>query len=633
METQEATRLIAELSRRKPFDRMSQEHLRWLVDRMELVEFPNDMVILSPETRCDALYFIHRGMVVIEAMGNAPDDKKVLAELVEGESFPLEALEESRPVFSTWRAKADTICYKVAAEQFDELKKISNVFAEFCRYRAASFLEQSRRAFRLHFSHQAEEHQRLGTPLSILMCADPLSIEPEQKIRDALAMMKAHDTEVVIVADKESRPLGLFTLQDLLHNVVIPEVSLDDSIDKVMSQSFKTLPVSALGYEAALAMATDGLSHIVVIDKERWIGVVREHELFNLQRVSLPQINAEIHSSVNVDMLKRCCQEIHLLAENMLVQGVAADQITQIISTLNDQVVGRICHLEMAGYDFSQIRICWLALGSEGRLEQTFSTDQDNAIIFEAPEGMDDATARARLLPFAKRVNQALDAVGFPLCQGNIMASNPACCLSFGEWQKQYQSWIRVPTPEALLKATIFFDFRHLYGEAELSDRLRRWLQSAVIDQPRFFYLLAENALERTPPIGFFRDFIVDGDEEHPKTIDIKRNGVTMFIDAARVYALAAGVSRANTKQRLVTVGDVRKWKPSEVNGWAEAFSFLQSLRVRHQFELHRGGEKSHNHLNPYELNNLDYKFLLESLRQAGRLQKKLSQDFAIRSI
>jgi CBS domain-containing protein len=633
MHRHEANELILELRRRNPFDRMNEDHIRWLVKHMDLVKFPQDTIIISPNIPCDSLYFIHQGVIVIEAMGGVTEGKRILAELVDGESFPLEALEEHRSVLSYWRAKSDTLCYRVSSDVFEKLKSKSTVFAEFCKYRAASFFEQSRRAYRLHFSHQSEEQQLLNISLSLIMRPNPPTARPKQAIKEVLTLMQVLGEEVIVVANEDGRPQGLFTLRDLLHNVVIPGVNLENSIDEVINVTFKTLPPTALGYEAALAMIEDGSSHIVVIEDQRLQGIVSEKELFNLQRVSLTQISSEIRSANSLELLKRSFRDILLVTEAMLIQGVRADQITQIISSLNDQIFARTLELEMGEEDFAGADVCWMALGSEGRLEQTFATDQDNALIFRAPKGMTDEAIRARLLPVAQRVNRALDDLGFPLCKGNIMAGNPACCLSFNEWQKKFEEWIEKPSAEALLNASIFFDFRHLYGEVKLSDRLRSWLAAKVTGNTRFFHLLTENTLNRTPPIGFFRDFILEDHEEHPKTIDIKLNGVTLFVDAARIYALASGVTRSNTKQRLMAAGDVRKWPPSETTACAEAFSFLQSLRVRHQFELQRNGSNPHNRLNPYELNNLDRKALLESLRQAGKLQKRLSKDFLIREI
>jgi CBS domain-containing protein len=621
--------IAVELRRRRPFDRMLSAHVEWLVTQFEQIEFKQNMEILLPGMPCNELFFIHKGAVQLEAVGNAADERKVLAELVEGECFPLEALEERRPVFSTFRATTDTTCYRLTVESFDELKRTSTVFTDFCKYRSESFLEQSRRVYRLHFSHKSDEQQRLSTPLSILMSPDPLTARFGDQVRAVVAQMSANDVDAATIINDDNVPIGIFTMRDLLRKILVPGVDLNVPIETVMTESPQTLPVSALGYEAALLLAEAGFHHVVLVDKGKLAGIVTERDLFNLQRVSLSQLNAEIHAANTLDKLKRCSSDMNLLAESMLIQGVTADHITQIISTLNDQIITRTLDLELAKEDLKDLKVAWIALGSQGRYEQTFYTDQDNGIIFEVPDGQDAESVRSRLLPIAQRVNQALNTVGFPLCKGNIMAGNPECCLSYREWQIKFNTWIQEPTPTSLLNATIFFDFRHLYGDTSISDRLRAWLAEAALGQKRFFHLLAENAKQRTPPLGFFRDFIVDDDKEYPGTIDIKLS-VTLFVDGARAFALASGVTRGNTRERLIAAGDLRKWPQSEVNAWADAFSFLQSLRIRHQFELIQNGSKSHNHINPYELNQLDRKFLLESLRQAGKLQKQLSMDFGM---
>jgi CBS domain-containing protein len=513
------------------------------------------------------------------------------------------------------------------------LKELSTIFADYCRYRAAGFLEQSRRVYRLHFSHQSEEHQRLNVPLSLLMRPDTLTAEPGDTVRSVVTKMDGQDLDYAVVVDAGYRPVGIFTTRDLLRKVVVPGGDLNTLVGEVMTTSPKCLPVSAHGYEAALMLAEESIHHIVLVDRKRLAGMVTERDLFNLQRVSLSQINAEIATAADLGKLKRLAADIELLCENMIIQGVTSDHLTRNITTLNDRVIGRALILELAGVNLQGIRVAWITLGSEGRFEQTFSTDQDNAIIFEAPAGMYPESVRKLLLPVAKKFNQALDFIGFPLCKGNIMASNPECCLSYKEWQKRFDDWINIPTPEALLNAKIFFDFRHLYGDSELSDRLRSWLAKNCVGKQRFLHLMTENALMQTPPIGFFRDFVVDGDKEHPNTIDIKNSGVSLFVEAARVFALAKGVTCVNTKQRLLAVGELCKYSKSEINAWADAFSFLQSLRIRNQMEERRDGGSSHNRINPYDLNNLDRKFFLESLRQAGALQKCMASEFKMRSM
>lgn len=629
MKSVDKKKFIEGLRRRRPFDRISADNLAWLSERIEEIVYPAGSVMLSPGEQSTALYFIHSGEIQLEAVGSTAENLKVLAELVEGESFPLEALEEDRPVFSTFRAKVDTVCFALSNENFLAFKKIDKVFADFCQYRSTSFLEQSRRVYRLHFSHQSEEQQRLSTPLSLLMKPDPVTAKTGWTVREVAAPMYEHDTDAAVIIDDENRPIGIFTIRDLLRKVVVPGIDLYMPIEKAMTPMPKCLPVSALGYEAAMMLAEEEFHHVVLVSDGKLAGIVSERELFNLQRVSLSQVNAQIRMADCIDQLKECHRDIRLLAENMLIQGVTADQMTQIISSLNDQVICRAIDLVFVPDSPPDIKICWIALGSEGRHEQTLATDQDNGIIFEQPEGMTPDQAREKLLPLARKVNESLAYIGFPLCEGNIMAMNPDCCLSYKEWQKRFVSWINEPTPEALLNSSIFFDFRYIYGDVILSDRLRAWLGEAVQGQKRFFHQMVDNAMQRTPPLGFFRDFVVEDHADCASSIDIKASGVTLFVDAARIYALAHGVGRSNSRQRILAAGDHRRWSQSEVNAWVDAFSFLQSLRIRHHFELHRSGTKAHNRLNPYDLNNLDRKFFLESLRQAGKLQKQLVADFS----
>lgn len=329
---------IGELKRRRPFDRIPEKNLLWLAERMKPVEFQVGDVILSPGEVCSALYFIHSGLIQLEAVGSSAENLKVLAELVEGESFPLEALEETRPVFSTFRAKVTTSCYALSLNDFLEFKKLDKVFSDFCHYRSTSFLEQSRRVYKLHFSNQSDEQQRLSMPLSLLMKPEPLTARVGWTVREVVAPMYERDTDSTVIIDEESKPIGIFTIRDLLRKVIVPGMDLYMPIEKAMTPSPKTLPVSALGYEAALMLAEEDFHHVVLVNDGILAGVVSERELFSLQRVSLSQINAQIRLSESIDQLKECHRDIRLLSENMLIQGATADQMTQIISSLNDQI-------------------------------------------------------------------------------------------------------------------------------------------------------------------------------------------------------------------------------------------------------------------------------------------------------
>jgi CBS domain-containing protein len=274
--------------------------------------------------------------------------------------------------------------------------------------------------------------------------------------------------------------------------------------------------------------------------------------------------------------------------------------------------------------------MCWLALGSAGRLEQTFSTDQDNAIIFDAEEG-DAEQVRQALLPFARAVNQKLDACGFPLCSGNIMAGNPRWCLTLGEWRRTFARWIQEADPETLVSACTFFDFRPVYGQAALAERLRDRMLAAVADYPLFLHRLAGAALETRPPLGTIRDFVYDGSSQFRRTIDLKLSGSRLFCDAARILGLARGVAHTSTAQRLRAVADTGYFGTESVAGIIDGFHFIHLLRLRNQ----RGPRRPRvgpNRIYPRDLNGLDRQILKEAFRQARKLQNCLVMEYQLRA-
>jgi CBS domain-containing protein len=323
-----------------------------------------------------------------------------------------------------------------------------------------------------------------------------------------------------------------------------------------------------------------------------------------------------------------------MLTENLIAQGAAAEGLTHTIAALNDAMTERVFELLLPAADLADLEWCWLSLGSEGRREQTVATDQDNAIIFEGDE---DALShdRARLLTFARSVNEALAELGFPLCPGNIMASNRDCCLAVDEWRARFAGWVREPTPAALLNANIFFDFRPLYGNGSLAERLRAWLLGITRDNRFFLRMMTANALQAEPPLGLIRTFRTD-DGEHHGTIDLKTQGTRLFVDAARTLALGLGTPETNTTQRMWATGRRLNVEERHIAAVVDAFHFLQMLRLRAQrgefiaATDERAGDpaRNRNRIDPYALNELDQRMLKESFRQARELQRRLQHTF-----
>ena len=268
---------------------------------------------------------------------------------------------------------------------------------------------------------------------------------------------------------------------------------------------------------------------------------------------------------------------------------------------------------------------CWIALGSEGRHEQTLHTDQDNGLAFACDDPQSVEQERSRMTAFAREVNEILDQCGFPLCSGNVMASNPECCLTPDEWQRRFSNWIQSPTPEALLNATIYFDLRPLCGNRALCDGVIDWLAEKAQSNKRFYHLMTENALQRKSPIGLFRDFAVD---KADGCIDIKLHGIALLVDGARILGLAAGSRSSATLDRFRIAEERKLCKPVDAANSIAAFDTMQKIRLRHHHAQLSRGEPASNRINPNALTNIDRKALFESMRHASNLQKSISTKF-----
>ena len=464
-----------------------------------------------------------------------------------------------------------------------------------------------------------------GGGLAALLRRPPLQVGPEVSVREALERMGVERVgTVVAVAPASLQPLGILTLRDAIDRVALVGGDLDAPVASVMTGGVVALPLWAGAHQARLLLARHELRHLVVVDEAgRFAGVVSRGDLYASRRLEADDLVEAIQSAADVEALAEAARQVQEAAAAMVDRGEGAERIGEWIAILNDLIVLAAIDLAEAEFELPMVRWCWLAFGSEGRLEQTLATDQDNGLIFATDNGEDADLLRAQFLPFAQRVNQVLDVCGFPLCKGGVMAGNPRWCLSLGEWRGCFAEWMRAASADDLLNSTIFFDFRPLAGEWALADGLKRWLLSVAEDNPLFLRFMAANALRSGPPLGRIRDFVVD---RGTGLLDLKRDGSRPFVDAARIYALSLGLTETSTAGRLRAAGIALRWDNRENDALLEALEFIQLLRLRRQ----RKSGSPPNLVRPDDLNDLERAFLKESFRQARKLQYKLQTRYQL---
>jgi CBS domain-containing protein len=480
------------------------------------------------------------------------------------------------------------------------------------------------------YASQTLAEQSLETTLGALPRRPPASVGPDAPLQQALSMMHEQRIGSVLVTNAQGGALGILTRHDVLGRVTLPQLPLSTSIRTVMTTPVHTLSTRQTALDAALLMSRRGIRHVPVTDDGRVVSIISERDLFALQRLSLKHVSTAIRSARDLESLRTQSAAIRRFARNLLGQGVHARQLTELISHLNDIVAERLVEMVASQQGLDLRRACWLAFGSEGRGEQTIATDQDNGLVFESDDAARD---RPAWLAFASEVNAGLDQCGYPLCKGNVMASNPDCCLTPAEWMARFEHWMEHGAPEDLLSASIYFDLRAVAGRADLAAPLRDSITQRAAALPRFLKQLALNALTRRPPLNW-RGALDARELDGRRLIDLKLQGTAIFVDAARLYALAHGVAETTTRGRLTGVAKSIGIDPREGEAWVSAFEYLQSLRLQVQlasWEARAGPSATQDNANLIDigtLNEIDRRMLKESMRIAQRLQQRMEMDY-----
>ena len=611
-----------------PFDRLPEAELQFLLRRARLVFLAAGSTVLHPDGGpVQQFFLVQQGRIqgLRRETGELPP--RVRFEIGVGECFPIAALLGERATRTEHVAVEDSFCLVWSRDDFAQLVRDSEPFREFALKGVSGLLAEVGRQMQQRAAGQLGSDFSMAQPLGSLLARQPVQAAPILPMAEAVDLMEREQVSSLVIVDAQRRPVGIFTLRDLRRRLAREGWQPTQPVSAWMTPSPIHLARDVPVFQAALLLAEKGITHIVVTHQGRLQGVLSERDLFQLQRLSLVSLARGIRQATRLQQLQDSRRDLARLVEQLLARGVAAGQITQLVARFNDQLVQRVQMLISQRLGEPTQAITWLCFGSEAREEQTLHTDQDNGLWFEAPAGQAEPM-RTRLLPWAEAVNRDLDALGLSWCAGGIMAGQPACCLSREEWRARFLAWLREPTPANLLNAVIFFDLRVVQGDVEAVETLRREILGEAAGSDLFLRLLSEEALRRTPPLGRIREFRLSRGGEHPHTFDLKLEGITPLVDAARVLALRHAIPAIGTVDRLQALAHDGHLRQVDADAYVEAFQHLQLLRLQRHQEQAREGQALSNRLDPDRLNPLDRRILRECLRQVERLQ----QDVRVRA-
>ena len=627
---------VAYFRRTVPFDQLDEELLRRLARHCKLDFYPKGTrILVMGESEVNYLYLIQRGAVskfIVDPQGTV-SLKDVRGE---GQFFgALGIIQRSRANVDV-EAVEDTFCLLLPKEQFLWLLENQPQFAGY-------YLKDiSDQLVNTAYSELRQHKLKRRTSEDLLLFSNTVgdivgraavSVDQDLTIQAAAALMAQQriGSLLVHVPGRPEEIVGIITDRDLRSKVVAAGLDYLQPVARIMSSPVQKVLSQTLCFDVLLAMLSRGIHHLAVEQGGRIVGVVTSNDIMSLQGNSPYYLFKEIVNQDRISGLYPLAQKIPDVIRSLLKEGGKASHITRMIAIINDHILTRLLTLLEAELGPPPVPYCWLLLGSEGRREQTFKTDQDNALLYADPRDHRQQEDAARY--FAELADKAADHLancGYPPCPGEIMARNPRWRQPYSVWQGYFASWVCEPNPQELLNATIFFDFKAGFGEAKLAEELRDYLVEKTRRQDIFLLHLARQALAARAPLSFFRNFIVEKDGEYKNRLDIKHKGIAPYADFARIFSLKHGVKETNTLARFKVLADEGYLDRQLAKAAEASYELMMQLRLLHQLEQLEQGILPDNHIDPADLTDLERRMLKESFRVLERLQAILETNYPV---
>lgn len=472
----------------------------------------------------------------------------------------------------------------------------------------------------------ATEESALFQPVGRWCSSTVHACPPETPVDAAARRMRELGISCLVVAEAPEQALGILTDRDL-RNRIVADNRLPSTLTaaQIMSTPLVTVGEAEPLHRALYLMARHRIHRLGVTDADgRLIGILSQTDLLRLQRHSPHQLALDIEHSEDFSTLAALQRDLQRLVGVLARAGTPIRELVEVIAFLNDALARRVFELTLPDPAL-QDKLAFLALGSQGRGEQTLATDQDNAFVFA-----DECTPqeRAVIAAFGETLTQRLIDLGIPPCPGGIMTRNADWRHSVHQWRTLIHGWLEVPTPAHLMNASMLADLRALAGKAALAAPLRQAYYEHAQSDPLALARMAQNCLRFTVPLGWFGRLQANVPEEG--ALDLKKAGIFALTDGVRILAIESQALEGNTFARIERLADLGVLPQAEAAELAAAFAFLSQLRLRAQLDHLAAGQAPCNTLPLSRLGRLERAELKSALETTRRFQNFLKLHFRL---
>jgi len=460
------------------------------------------------------------------------------------------------------------------------------------------------------------------TRVEALMSTTPLTVSPQTTIRDAARLLREKRISSVLVGEGE-RLDGILTVRDIAGRVVAEGLDPSRPVADAMTAGPITLPADALGSDVLHTMVERQISHLPITGPAGVVGVVSKTDLTRFQAETSADLIGGLTRAEGIPALQAVTARIPQLLAQLVGAGNRHEVVTRLITDIADAVTRRLLRLAEAELGPPPVPYLWLACGSQGRREQTGTSDQDNCLFLDdAATDADDAYFAA----LAKYVSDGLDACGYVYCPGDMMATNPRWRQPVKVWRRYFAGWIDKPDPMAQMLASVMFDLRPIGGVTALHEGLQAETLEAASKNSIFVAHMVSNSLKHTPPLGLLRGLATLRSGEHRNTLDMKLNGVVPVVDLGRIYALRGRLTAINTRARLEAARAAGVVSETGGRDLLDAYDLIAQTRLEHQARQVKEARRPDNFMKPSALSEFERSHLRNAFVVVRQMQAAATQ-------
>ena len=571
----------------------------------------------EPYKKC--VYILQQGKIQLK------QDTGQIFTLIPGELLGLANALDTSPYVSTAMALTPVVLLVVPAQQLRDVELSCPIlFNELNRFIA--------HYIRHRVPHRQVTSRTLTLPARVVM-KSPLAVcSPEATLAEAHKMMRSRKIGSLGIVNQTGHLLGLLTFANIADAAYVAGKTPETKIIDIIEQSHTVPPETPL-WQVEEYQHTQGVKYVVVTEEQKPLGIISQTDILHNLIAHQGIIFAEILSATTFLELKahykRISSVAHEARENNHRASMAARNISEFHLALQRRCVELVLQeMEADGSGSAPTNYALFIMGSGSRKEMMLNPDQDNGIIIADNARLDIDHNKRWFESFCNRVNYYLDEIGYELCQGEIMARNHMFHKTLRQWKQQLSHIIHHPTPKAARWANIFLDFDLLYGDNELITSLRKFIYEELKERPQLLRMMVQDDAEGQPAVGFFNRLITEKDGEGRAKVDIKRNGLRIIADMARIYALNNGIEARNTLDRLVALVHQGVLSATFMRSICVAFEELLDLLLEHQLTQLKEQQTPDKLIEPKSLSPLHQESLRMAMRAIKESQEKLQTEF-----